>query len=81
MSTHVSMRALREAVPAEPASAGRLNLVKERDCHDACCGLCGTELSARALHYHVVSPQRCEGRVKACHVCRRAALGEGYRPA
>jgi predicted RNA-binding Zn-ribbon protein involved in translation (DUF1610 family) len=45
------------------------------------CALCGEKLSARALRYHMVSPQSCEDRLTVCHVCRKAALGEGYRPA
>lgn len=44
------------------------------------CGLCGAKLSARALRYHVVSPQSCDATLTVCHTCRRAALGEGYRP-
>ncbi len=45
------------------------------------CALCGSQLSARALRYHMVSPQSCDARLTVCHVCRKAALGEGYRPA
>ena len=45
------------------------------------CSLCGCQLSARALRYHMVSPQSCDARLTVCHVCRKAALGEGYRPA
>jgi hypothetical protein len=44
------------------------------------CGLCGAPLGTRALRYQVVSPQSCD-RVTVCHVCRKAALGAGYRPA
>ena len=51
-----------------------------RSIDSAHCGLCGAKLSARALRYHVVSPQRCE-MLTVCHTCRKAALGEGYRPA
>ena len=51
-----------------------------RSIDSAHCGLCGAQLSARALRYHVVSPQRCE-MMTVCHTCRRAALGSGYRPA
>jgi predicted RNA-binding Zn-ribbon protein involved in translation (DUF1610 family) len=52
-----------------------------RSIDSAHCGLCGAKLSARALRYHVVSPQCCETMITVCHVCRKAALGEGYRPA
>jgi len=45
------------------------------------CGLCGAKLSARALRYHVVSPQACDATLTVCHTCRKVALGEGYRPA
>jgi len=44
------------------------------------CALCGAKLSARALRYHVVSPQCCD-MITVCHTCHKAALGEGYRPA
>ena len=52
-----------------------------RSIDSAHCGLCGAKLSARALRYHVVSPQDCETTITVCHLCRKAALGEGYRPA
>jgi len=52
-----------------------------RSIDSAHCGLCGAKLSARALRYHVVSPQCCETMITVCHMCRKAALGEGYRPA
>ena len=51
-----------------------------RSIDSAHCGLCGAKLSARALRYHVVSPQRCE-MMTVCHTCSKAALGEGNRPA
>jgi predicted RNA-binding Zn-ribbon protein involved in translation (DUF1610 family) len=52
-----------------------------RSIDSAHCGLCGAKLSARALRYHVVSPQCCDAPITVCHTCRNAALGEGYRPA
>ena len=52
-----------------------------RSIDSAHCGLCGTKLSARALRYHVVSPQTSGATLTVCHTCRQAALGEGYRPA
>jgi predicted RNA-binding Zn-ribbon protein involved in translation (DUF1610 family) len=52
-----------------------------RSIDSAHCGLCGAKLSARALRYHVVSPQCCDVPITVCHTCRKAALGEGYRPA
>lgn len=48
---------------------------------DANCALCGVRLTASTLHYHVVSPQSCDTRIAVCYLCRKAALGEGYRPA
>lgn len=45
------------------------------------CALCGAKLTGRALRYQVVSPQSCEVPITVCRVCRKAALGEGYRPA
>jgi hypothetical protein len=51
-----------------------------RSIDSAHCGLCGAKLSARSLRYRVISPQRCE-MMTVCHTCRKAALGEGYRPA
>ena len=51
-----------------------------RSVDSAHCGLCGAKLSARALRHHVVSPQSCDVAITVCHTCRKAALGEGYRP-
>ncbi len=51
-----------------------------RSIDSAHCGLCGAKLGARALRYHVVSPQHCDT-ITVCHTCRKAALSEGYRPA
>jgi hypothetical protein len=51
-----------------------------RSIDSAHCGLCGAPLSARSLHYHVVSPQSVDP-LTVCHTCHRAAIGEGYRPA
>lgn len=52
-----------------------------RSIDSAHCGLCGAKLNARTLRYHVVSPQCCDATITVCHLCRRAALSEGYRPA
>ncbi len=51
-----------------------------RSIDSAHCALCGAKLGARALRYHLASPQRCDT-ITVCHTCRRAALSEGYRPA
>jgi hypothetical protein len=50
-----------------------------RSLDSAQCALCGSRLGARSLRYHLVSPQQCE-MITVCHTCRKAALGEGYRP-
>jgi len=52
-----------------------------RSIDSAHCHLCGAPLSARSLRYHVVSPQTVDATMTVCHLCHRAALGEGYRPA
>lgn len=52
-----------------------------RSIDSAQCGLCGAKLSARALRHHLVPPQSCDATLTVCHTCRKAALGEGYRPA
>jgi hypothetical protein len=59
------------AVTSPPAAARPVDSVH--------CGLCGARLSG-SLRYHVVSPQSCD-MMTVCHTCRKAALGEGYRPA
>jgi hypothetical protein len=65
-----------DAPPAVSSSDGTV-----RSIDSTTCALCGCQLSARALRYHMMSPQSCEDRLTVCHVCRKAALGEGYRPA
>lgn len=45
------------------------------------CALCGMELAGETLQYRVVSPHTGLTPLTVCHVCRRAVLGEGYRPA
>jgi predicted RNA-binding Zn-ribbon protein involved in translation (DUF1610 family) len=72
--------------PIPTQSEGRDTAVTQhpatvRSIDSAHCGLCGVRLNARTLRYHVVSPQCCDTMITVCHTCRRAALGEGYRPA
>jgi hypothetical protein len=43
------------------------------------CDLCGEALGGHAGHFHMVSPLTAR-HVSVCRTCRRAALGEGYRP-
>jgi hypothetical protein len=64
-----------------PPPAVRACEANVRSIDSTTCALCGSPLSARALRYHMVSPQSCDARLTVCHVCRKAALGEGYRPA
>jgi len=45
----------------------------------AVCDLCGEHLGEHAGHFHMVSPLTAR-HVSVCRTCRRAALGEGYRP-
>ncbi len=47
---------------------------------DVRCALCGVSLVGRAERHRMVSPLITMGAVTVCHVCRRAAVGEGYRP-
>ena len=45
----------------------------------ALCDLCGEHLGVHSGHFHMVSPLTAR-HVSVCRTCRRAALGEGYRP-
>ena len=45
----------------------------------ALCDLCGAHLGVHSGHFHMVSPLTAR-HVSVCRTCRRAALGEGYRP-
>lgn len=45
------------------------------------CELCGVQLPEPSLRFALVSPRRRSAPIVACHTCRNAALGEGYRPA
>ena len=44
------------------------------------CELCGVQLPEPSQRYQRVSPRRRATPITACHTCRNAALGEGYRP-
>ena len=44
------------------------------------CSLCGVPLAAGSLRHRLISP-RSRRPIIACHLCQRAVLGEGYRPA
>ena len=43
------------------------------------CGLCGASLEGMRLTCRMVSPHGAGGSMTVCRICRRAALGEGYR--
>ncbi len=45
------------------------------------CDLCGNVLPERGQRFHVLSPRPRASVMTVCHTCRKAALGEGYRPA
>ncbi len=47
----------------------------------ATCALCGTKLATDALRYRMVTPQSTDSVITVCRTCRKASLGEGYRPA
>jgi hypothetical protein len=49
--------------------------------HTLRCDLCGGVLADHGPSYHLLSPRLRAGVVTVCHTCRKAALGEGYRPA
>jgi hypothetical protein len=65
----------------DEADAAESQSATVRSIDSAHCGLCGAPLSSRSLRYHVVSPQVVDASLTVCHLCHRAALGEGYRPA
>jgi hypothetical protein len=65
----------------DTADAAQLQAATVRSIDSAHCGLCGAPLGASSLRYHVVSPQAVDAPLTVCHLCHRAALGEGYRPA
>jgi hypothetical protein len=44
------------------------------------CELCGAQLPEPTQRFELVSPRRRATPMVACHTCRNAALGEGYRP-
>lgn len=48
--------------------------------HSMRCDLCGGPFAERDRRYHLLSP-RPGAVMTVCHTCRKAALGEGYRPA
>jgi hypothetical protein len=45
------------------------------------CALCGRRFDEGARRYAVVSPQSVDRTLTVCHLCRKAVLHEGYRPA
>jgi hypothetical protein len=45
------------------------------------CALCGAKLVGQHMSHQLVPPQSADHSITVCHVCNKAALGEGYRPA
>ena len=62
--------------PAKTGEAATLTLIEE-----VRCALCGTSLVGKRKRYRLVSPFASMDTITVCWICRRAALGEGYRPA
>jgi hypothetical protein len=44
------------------------------------CALCGASIPGGGLQYRMIPPQSSRAAMTVCHLCRKAALGEGYRP-
>ena len=62
-------------------SSTRIGEAGVRAIENVRCALCGTSLLGERERYRLVSPLVSMGRVTVCSICRRAALGQGYRPA
>ena len=62
-----------DLVPSQAASVLTIEAVR--------CSLCGTPLKGNKLRFHMVPPRFSGVTVTVCSTCRRAAIGEGYRPA
>jgi hypothetical protein len=45
------------------------------------CALCGRRLDKSTQRFEVYSPRSVERTLTVCHLCRKAVLNEGYRPA
>ncbi len=67
--------------PEQPSAPVIAQPAEVRSIGSTTCALCGAKLGAKALRYHVVSPQSCETPITVCRTCRNATLSEGYRPA
>lgn len=67
--------------PEETARPKRLEIVAPPASDSVVCSLCGLALAADARRFVLVSPMGGGRQVVVCSMCRRAALGEGYRPA
>lgn len=62
------------------AARGERRTARVHHIEDVRCGLCGTSIGAGSLRYKVVSPRSSGHRMTVCATCRKAVLGEGYRP-
>lgn len=66
-----------------PSQEGLAKAAKPRSLEavdDLVCNLCGEPLTANRQRFRMVSPLATAGSIVVCSTCRRAALGEGYRP-
>jgi len=66
-------------VPAKPKPKTKTRPAGNASREYAHCDLCGEPLGSHTGHFHMVSPLTAR-HVSVCRTCRRAALGEGYRP-
>lgn len=66
--------------PEEQARTKRLEVVAPPE-SEPVCSLCGLPLARGSRRFVLVSPMGGGRQVVVCSLCRRAALGEGYRPA
>jgi hypothetical protein len=67
------------AAAAQPAPRALARPMAPVSRQYARCDLCGELLGEHSGHFHMVSPLTAR-HVSVCRTCRRAALGEGYRP-
>jgi len=66
-------------VPAKPKTKAKTRPAGSASREYAHCDLCGEPLGSHTGHFHMVSPLTAR-HVSVWRTCRRAALGEGYRP-
>ena len=67
--------------PEEPARKKHLEVVAPPRTDPLSCSLCGLPFDHGERRFGLVSPIGGGRQGVVCSLCRRAALGEGYRPA